>query len=148
MDHDVTIDQFDGIVANITTRNNMSFNDEEFPEKGRNPNLPLHISLNRQEDAMSNVLVETDSSLNVLPKSTLSKLSYQGAPMRFSEVVVKAFDASRKSVIGELDLPMKIGPCLFHITFQVMDIHLVYSCLLGSPWINEAGTVTSTLLRS
>lgn len=65
--------------------------------------------------------------------------------MRFSGVVVKSFDGSRKTMIGEVDLPIKIGPCLFQIIFQVMDIHPAYSFLLGRPWIHEAGTVTSTL---
>jgi hypothetical protein len=60
-------------------------------------------------------------------------------------VVVKAFDGSRKTVIGEVELPIKIGPSDFQITFQVMDIHPSYSCLLGRPWIHEAGAVTSTL---
>ena len=79
--------------------------------------------MNYKEDALSNVLVDTGSLLNVLPKSTLSKLSYQGVPMRYSGVIVKAFDGSRKTVIGEVDLPVKIGSSDFHITFQVMDIH-------------------------
>ncbi|KAI5387049.1 hypothetical protein KIW84_073268 [Lathyrus oleraceus] len=30
-------------------------------------------------------------------------------------------------------------------SIQVMDIHPSYSCLLGRPWIHEAGAVTSTL---
>ncbi|KAI5430587.1 hypothetical protein KIW84_034975 [Lathyrus oleraceus] len=82
MEHDVTMDQFDHIVANITSCNNLSFRDEELPEEGRNHNLALHISINCKDDAISNVLVDTESSLNMLPKSTLSKLSYQGTPMR------------------------------------------------------------------
>ncbi|KAI5425579.1 hypothetical protein KIW84_031404 [Lathyrus oleraceus] len=110
VEKDVTVDQFDHIVANITSCNNLSFCDEELPEEGRNHNLALHISMNCKEDALSNVLVDTGSSLNVLPKSTLSKLSYQGAPMRYSGVIVKAFDGSRKTVIGEVDLPVKICP--------------------------------------
>ena len=60
------MDQFDHIVANITSFNNLSFCDEELPKEGRNDNLALHISLNCKEDAFSNVLVDTDSSLNVL----------------------------------------------------------------------------------
>lgn len=32
VDHDVTIDQFDGILNNITIFKNMSFIDEEIPE--------------------------------------------------------------------------------------------------------------------
>ncbi|KAI5417669.1 hypothetical protein KIW84_042328 [Lathyrus oleraceus] len=145
IDHDVTIEQFDSIVANIIACNNLSFCDFDLPEEGRDHNLALHISMSCKDDAMSNVLVDTVSSLNVLPKSTLTKLSYQGPPMRQSGVVVKAFDGSRKTVIGEVDLPVKIGPSDFQITFQVMDIRPSYSCLLGRPWIHEAGAVTSTL---
>ncbi|KAI5437496.1 hypothetical protein KIW84_023565 [Lathyrus oleraceus] len=145
VEHDVTVDQFDHIVANITSSNNLSFCDEELPEEGTNHNLALHISMNCKDDALSNVLVDTGSSLNVLPKSTLSKLSFQGAPMRYSGVIVKGFDGSCKTVIGEVDLLVKIGPSDFQITFQVMDIHSAYNCLLGRPWIHEAGVVTSTL---
>ena len=74
-------------------------------------------------------------ALNVTPKSTLSNLKYQGPPMRPSGISVKAFDGSHKSVIGEVDLPIHIGPHLFQITFQVMDIFPAYSCLIGRPWI-------------
>ena len=86
-------------MGNITTCNNLSFSDEELPEQGRNHNLIFHISMNCQEDALSNVLVDIGSSLNVMPKSTLSKLSYQAASMRFSGVIVKAFDGSKKTMI-------------------------------------------------
>lgn len=108
MDHDVIIGQFEGIMANITACNNMNFNDEEFLEQGRNHNLALYISMNCQEYALSNVLVEIGSSLNFMPKSTMSKLSYQGAPMRFSGVVLKAFNDSKKTMIGEVHLSLKI----------------------------------------
>lgn len=65
----------------------MSFCDEEIPEEGINHNLALRISMNYKEGALSNVLVDTGSLLNVLPKSTLARLSYQGTPMRYSGVV-------------------------------------------------------------
>ncbi|KAI5386898.1 hypothetical protein KIW84_073152 [Lathyrus oleraceus] len=77
VDHDVTLEQFDSIVANITACNTLSFCDADLPEEGRDHNMALHISMNCKSDAMSNVLVDTGSSLNVLPKSTLSRLSYQ-----------------------------------------------------------------------
>ncbi|KAI5436101.1 hypothetical protein KIW84_022517 [Lathyrus oleraceus] len=145
VDHDVTIKQFNSIVANITACNNLSFCDDDLPEEGKDHNLDLHISMNCKDDSLSNVLVDTRLSLNVFPKSTLAKLSYQGPPMRQNGVLVKAFYGSRKTMIGELELPIKIGPSDIQITFQVMDIHPSYSCLLGRPWIHEAGAVTSTL---
>ncbi|GAU38952.1 hypothetical protein TSUD_363910 [Trifolium subterraneum] len=145
VDHDVTLGQFGSIVGNVTACNNLSFSDEELLEKGRDHNLALHISVICKSDALSNVLVDTGSSLNVMSKITLDKLAYRGASLRPSALIVKAFDGSRKSVIGEIDLPISVGPHEFQITFQVMDIQASYSCLLGRPWIHEAGAVTSTL---
>jgi hypothetical protein len=59
VDHDVTIEQFDSIVANITACNNLSFCDADLLEEGRDHNLALHISMSCKDDAMSNVLVDT-----------------------------------------------------------------------------------------
>ena len=58
-EHDITMGQFDHIVANITSSNNLSFCDKELPEEGKNHNLALHISMNCKEDTLSNVLVDT-----------------------------------------------------------------------------------------
>ena len=55
VEYDVTVDQFDYIVANITTCNNLRFCDEELLEEGRYHNLALHISMNYKEDVLSNV---------------------------------------------------------------------------------------------
>jgi len=76
VNHDVTVGQFDGIVGNITACNNLSFSDEELPKEGRNHNLALHIFVNCKTDALSNVLVDTGLSLNVMAKTTYNQLFY------------------------------------------------------------------------
>ncbi|XWS33061.1 hypothetical protein CRYUN_Cryun22dG0045600 [Craigia yunnanensis] len=43
-----------------------------------------------------------------------------------------------------MELPVQIGPCIFNIDFQVMDINLSYCCLLGRPWIRMARVIPST----
>ena len=48
-------------------------------------------------------------------------------------------------VHGEVNIHVKVGSQTFESTFYVMDIRPSYSCLLGRPWIHEAGAVTSTL---
>ena len=107
------VDQFKSVVRNITSCNNLSFCDDELPDEGRNHNLDLHISMNCRNDSLSNVLIDNGSILNVIPRSTLMKLKYQGTPMCLSGIIRKVFDGSRKSVIGEVDLPIHIGPHLF-----------------------------------
>ncbi|XP_050908986.1 uncharacterized protein LOC127122739 [Lathyrus oleraceus] len=142
---DITVGQFDGVVSNITACNTLIFNGGELPKEGQNHNRALHVSVKCQEDILARDLVDTGSSLNVLPKRTLAKLAFQGSEMRPSALIVKAFDGSRRTVIGEVELPILIGPHVFNITFQVMDINPAYICLLGKPWIHVVGAVTSTL---
>lgn len=145
VEQDITTNQFTGVVGNIPSCNGLGFCDEELPDEGKNHNFALHISADCQGDSLSNILIDNGSSLNVMPKSTLVKLKYQGGHMRYNGIIVKAFDGSRKSVIGEVDLPIQVGPHVFQITFQVMDIVSAYNCLLGLPWIHEEGAITFTL---
>jgi len=145
VDHNVILSQFGNIVGNVTACNNLGFNDEDLPAERKNHNLALHISVNYKSDSISNVLINTGSSLNVMPMATLKKLSYPSIQLRATSVSVRAFDGSRKSVLGDVDLPISVGPHEFKVTFPVMDIPTPYKCLLGRPWIHEARAVTSTL---
>ncbi|XP_050896696.1 uncharacterized protein LOC127103487 [Lathyrus oleraceus] len=142
---EITVNQFEGVVDNIASKGCLGFCDDELPPEGKNHNKALHVSIECADTIMSRVLVDTGSSLNVLPKISLTKLTIEGLLMKPSALIMRAFDGSRRSIIGEVDLPIKIGPYTFFATFYVMDIHPVYSCLLGRPWIHAAGTVTSTL---
>ena len=65
--------------------------------------------------------------------------------MKHTHTVVKAFDGTRREVIGEIEIEMQIGPCVFNVEFQVMDISASYNYLLGRPWIHIDGAVPSTL---
>ena len=94
---------------------------------------------------MDHVLIDIDSSLNVLPKGALDRLYCEGLLLKPSDIIVRAFDGSRRVVHGEVDLHIKVGSQIFNSTFYIMDIHTAYSCFLGRPWIHGVGAVTSTL---
>ena len=94
---------------------------------------------------LAHVLVDIGSSLNVLPKKALDRLDFEGLTLKPSNIVVRAFDGSKRMVHGEVNIPVKVGSQTFGSIFYVMDIRPSYSCLLGLPWIHEAGIVTSTL---
>ena len=91
------------------------------------------------------MLVDTGSSLNVLPKGALDRLNCEGLVLKPSDIIVRVFDGSKRTVHGEVDLPIKVGSQVFNSTFYIMYICTAYSCLLGLPWIHKAGAVTSTL---
>ena len=68
--------------------------------------------------------------------------------MRKTHLVVRAFDGTQKEVMGNIELPIQIGPCIFNVDFQVMDINPIYNCLLGRPWIHIVVEVPSTPSKS
>jgi len=145
VERDISLNQFEGIVSHIRANDYLTFTEDEIPKEGRSHNKALHISVKCMDYALARVLIDNGSSLNVMPKTTLDKISCEGAYLRPSSMVVRAFDGSRREVIGEIELPIQVGPCAFQLVFQVMDILPAYSCLLGHPWIHLAGVVPSTL---
>ncbi|XP_050910855.1 uncharacterized protein LOC127126039 [Lathyrus oleraceus] len=142
---EISVNQLEGVIANVTTRHGVGFTDLDLTPEGRNHNKALHITMECKGVVLSHVLVDTGSSLNVLPKQILKKIPVEGVVLTPSDLVVRAFDGSKRSVFGEITLPIRIGPEEFDIVFYVMDIQPAYSCLLGRPWIHAAGAVSSTL---
>ncbi|RDY10118.1 hypothetical protein CR513_05418, partial [Mucuna pruriens] len=130
---DITMEKFLGMVNNLTSKRCLMFSEEEVPKEGRKHKQPLHISVKCREYMIARVLIDNGSSLNVLPKTTLDKLCFIDSQLRTNSVVVRAFDGSKREVIGEITLPIYVGPTMFDIVFQVMDIYPAYSCLLGRP---------------
>ncbi|XP_050901917.1 uncharacterized protein LOC127108483 [Lathyrus oleraceus] len=97
---DITIEQFDDVITCLTTGNFLGFNDDKLPVEGKNHNKALHISLKCIDTILSRGLVDTGSSLNVMLKTTLTKLPMEGISMKPSILIVKAFDGLRRAVIG------------------------------------------------
>ena len=123
-------DQFENCVASLTADNGLRFSDADLTLAGKNHNKALHISIECKGTTLVHVLVDIGSSLNVLPKGALDRLDSEGLVLKPSNIIVRAFDGSKRMVHGEVDLPIKVGSQIFNSTFYVMDIRLAYSCLL------------------
>ena len=61
--------------------------------------------------------MDIGSSLNVLPKKALDRLDCEGLELKPSNIVVRAFDGSKRMVHGEVDIPIKVGSQVFESTF-------------------------------
>ena len=57
----------------------------------------------------------------------------------------KAYDGSPRQFVETLEVELYVGPQMFLVTLQVMDIYLSYSILLRRPWIHAARIVASSL---
>ena len=116
--------QFENSVASLTADNDLGFSDADLTLMGKNHNKALHISIECKGTTMAHVLVDTGSSLNVLPKGALDRLDCDGLVLKPSDIVVKAFDGSKRMVHGEVDLPIKVGSQVFNSTFSGNSISL------------------------
>ncbi|RDY06251.1 hypothetical protein CR513_09798, partial [Mucuna pruriens] len=115
---DITVERFSNLVNNITSKGHLTFSDDEILVEGKKHNQPLHISVRCDDYMIAKVLIDNGSSLNVLPKATLGKLTLADAQLGASSIVVRAFDGSKREVMGEISLPILIGPALSWIYDQ------------------------------
>ena len=142
---DITPNNMVSIVDPVKHANVISFFEKEVvPSKGSNASA-LHITLRCKGYIIAKVLIDGGSALNVLPKSTLSQLAMGTDDLTPQDMVVRAFDGRKRGILGEVTLPLEIGPSCFQVLFQVMEIEPAYTMLLGRPWIHAAGAVPSTL---
>jgi hypothetical protein len=142
---DITGPSFENMVTSILVTNQLTFSDDELPPEGRGHTKALYISVRTTNLIVSKVLIDNGSALNVCPMTTLEKLDIDPTCVRATSMVVRAFDGTRREVIGEIDLPIEIGPQVYNINFQVLRIDSPYNLLLGRPWLHTAGAIASSL---
>ena len=97
--------------------NYISFNDEEIPPNGPDSTKALHIMTKVKDCTLSKVLIDNGSSLNVMPLFTLMRLLVDRSYMKHTKTVVRAFDSTRREVIGVIKIEVQIGPCTFNVEF-------------------------------
>ena len=142
---DITQDTMEHLVGRIQASNYLYFTEDELDPEGTGHNKPLYITVKCKDCLIGKVLVDNGSALNVLPKHMLDEMPIDATHMRPSTMTARAYDGSPRQVTGTIDIELFIGPQVFLVTLQVIDIHPSYSMLLGRPWIHAAGAVTSSL---
>ena len=60
-----------------------------------------------------------------------------------SDLVIRAYDNSKRSVEGTFVAPVKTGPIEAVVEFTVLDIPVTYALLLGRPWYHILGGAPS-----
>ncbi|GKU89512.1 hypothetical protein SLEP1_g3641 [Rubroshorea leprosula] len=137
--------KFGTMVGAILAPNYINFTDDEILDEGNGHTKALHISVQCKMMNVPHVLIDNGLALNVIPMTVLKQLKVDESHINRCNIVVHAFDGTKRNVIGKIELPMEIGPVTFDVDFFVMDISPAFNMLLGRPWIHVAGAVPSTL---
>ena len=130
---EIAADQFEYYVASLTTDNGIGFSYADLTPDGRNHNKAMYVSIECRSTTLAHMLVDTGYSLNVLSKGALDRLDYEWVVLKPIDIMVRAFEGSKRTVHEEVDLPIKVGSQVFGSTFYIMDIRSANSCLLGCP---------------
>ena len=86
--------------------NYILFSDDEIPPNGRGSTKALHITTKVKDCTLPKVLIDNGSLLNVMLLFTLMRLPVDRSYMKHTKTVVRAFDGTRREVIGEIKVEM------------------------------------------
>ncbi|KAK5834914.1 hypothetical protein PVK06_010594 [Gossypium arboreum] len=143
--NNVSVEKLARWMNNLNADNFISFSDDEISPNGRGSVKALHITTRCKGYIIPNVLIDNGSALNIMPLATLSRMPMDFSNLKPCHSTVRAFNGTRREVMGKIEIPLEVGPYIYDVEFQVMDITPSYNCLLGRPWIHSAGAVPSFL---
>ena len=121
------------------------FSEDDLPPEGSNHTRPLHISIGCLGHRVPYVLLNNGSALNVYPLTTTIALGYGPTYFEPSTQTMRAFDSTRREVMGNLTLELMIGLVVFQVLFHILRILVSFNLLLGRPWIHCAGAIPSSI---
>ena len=123
----------------------ITFSDADLPVEGRNHNRALFIPAEVKGKRTSYVMVDNESVINVYPLQILPNLGVKIEELMKSDLVIRVYDDSTRSVEGTFMAPVKTGPIEAVVEFTVLDIPVTYALLLDRPWYYILGGVPSTV---
>ena len=93
------------------------------------------------------VLINDGSALDVCPLKTTSCLGLSIEDFVSTDQHVRAYDNSRREVLGTMTLELTIGPMIKTVEVQVLNIASCFNMLLVRPWIHDTEAVPSSLYQ-
>ena len=109
------------------------FTDDDLPLEGRNYHKVLFIKAEVKGKLTCCVMVDNRSAINVCPLKILPKLGLTKADMKLSEVVIKAYDDTKRPVAGTFRALVKTDPIEEWVNLHVIDIPVTFAILLRRP---------------
>ena len=140
-----TSQDLNAMIGSINRELTISYSDKDLTKKGKHHNDPLHIIVDSMGKRIPMVLIDDGSALDVCPLKTASCLGLSIEDFVPTDQHVRAYDNSRREVLGTITLELTIGPIVKKVDFQVLNIVSCFNMLLGQPWIHDTEAVPSSL---
>ena len=133
------------MIGSINREFTISYSNKDLTKKGKHHNNPLHITVDAMGKRILMVLVDDGSALNVCPLKTTSCLGLSIEDFVPTDQYARAYDNSRREVLGTITLELTVGPKVKKVDFQVLNVASCFNMLLRRPWIHDTEAVASFL---
>lgn len=107
-------------------------------------NDPLLIDIGIGECQVTEVLVDTGSSVDLIFRDTLDKIGIDLRDMKPSSRTLTGFNGSSEQMIGTIRLPVYAGDVSRTVKFSVVRAKAPYYAILGTPWLHSMKVIPST----
>ena len=107
------------------------FSDDDFPPKGLDHILFLYIIVGYSGHRVPSAMLDNGSTLNICPLATTIALGFSPSDFGHSTKTVRAYNSTKREVMGTLVIDLQIGPTTFSTLFQVLRITISFNLLLG-----------------
>ena len=135
------------MIGSISRELTISYSDNDLTKKGKRHNDPLHIIVDTKGKRIPMVLIDDRNALNVCPLKTASCLGLSIEDFVPFDQHVRAYDNSRRKVLGTMTLELTIGLMIKKVEFQMLNITSCFNMPLELPWIHDTKVVPSSLCQ-
>lgn len=96
-------------------------------------NDPLVVELMKGESAVTKILIDTGSSVNVIFKDVLLQMEIDLRTTGHNIQPLTGFDGDTIMTVETITLPIYVGGIVTWFDFTVVDKPIVYNVILGTP---------------
>lgn len=122
----------------------ITFGPDDLASVNFSHNDPLVISIDISKNEVSRVMINTESSVNVIYRNVLEKMKVPIHRIKPSIRPLTGFDGNHMMSSRTIKLPIYIGRTAVWHKFIVIDKPAIYNIILGTPWIHDMHAVPST----
>ena len=123
-----TFQDLNAMIGSISKEFTISYSNKDLTKKGKHHNKSLHISLDVKGKRIPMILIDDGSALNVCPLKIASCLGLSIKDFMPTDQHVRAYNNSRREVLGTIALELTIGPIVRTYVIHLLGTYVVILC--------------------